>query len=100
MTYRIDIPGVGVGTAENGATESTLNLIARLLQTSITDRQRFQNAAQNAFKQVKYNSDEAAGAMGAMAAAINQSSNSISQGTTRVNRNISELFETSSQTSN
>jgi hypothetical protein len=34
-----------------------------------------------------------------MAAAINQSSNSISQGTTRVNRNISELFETSSQTS-
>ena len=31
MTYRIDIPGVGVGTAENGATESTLRTIAQLL---------------------------------------------------------------------
>ncbi len=31
MTYRIDIPGVGVGTAENGATESTLRTIAQLI---------------------------------------------------------------------
>ena len=49
MAVRIDIPGIGTVNAENAATESTLQELAKVLARSTGERIRFQSDVQNSF---------------------------------------------------
>ena len=86
MTYRIDIPGVGVGTAENGATESTLRTIAQLLGGQRTAETR-------QYRRVTEEVRDQASSARATAGYLNQIAGSSRQSFSNFQNNIDQVSE-------